>query len=127
VVPPVASCFLYVFYRASWNRFAWRDADVPKIGLLARLLGDEPSTYVMAVFLDDPSSNVRDADLASLLPLREIQVILISKNSVTDAGLLSLTSLPDLSVIQLGDGNVTDAGIAEFQKALPNCQIEIDE
>jgi hypothetical protein len=42
---------------------------------------------------------------------------------VTDAGLSHLKGLPVLTRLEIQQSKVTDAGIAEFQQALPKCQI----
>ena len=109
----------YLSELSTLSSTAW---DLPAIGRLARLFGDDPSTYVILVVLND--AKVTDADLANLLTFSELQGLVIGNDSVTDAGLLSLGSLPNLKLIQfLDNACVTKTGVDEFHKALPNCKV----
>ena len=47
-----------------------------------------------------------------------------SNSNITDVGLINLAKMENLIWIGLDKTQVTDAGVAEFQKALPNCEIE---
>jgi hypothetical protein len=122
-------------YSSEWSKqsrddtlvLAWmrggRIAELPKIGPLARLFGDAPSTTVVSIYFNE-DGKLTDADLGSVLSLPEVQIILVGANPVTETGLMNLASLPDLKWVYLtGNTNVTDDGIARLQKALPNCCI----
>lgn len=90
-----------IMYLSAWNRHPRSTSafTLPEIGPLARLLGDDPDTMAIRVYLGD-NSNVTDADLAYLLPLKELRILVV-----------------------LNTAKTTDKGIAEIQKALPNCRV----
>ena len=44
---------------------------------------------------------------------------------ITDAGLVHLKGLTKLKTLYLNDTQVTDPGVAELQKALPKCRIQL--
>jgi len=98
--------------------------DIPQLSLSERLLGDDPSNTIVAVYFE-PNWKVTDVVLANTLPFTKMRVLVMGSNHITDAGLLRLKALSGLQLVTVdANRDVTEAGVAEFQKALPKCKIE---
>jgi hypothetical protein len=83
-----------------------------------------PSDYfdpVIAVNLFDTPA--RDTDMQSLGTLTDIQVLALNETEVTDNGLLHLHRNKNLKLLFIGNTKITAQGIAEFKKAVPNCDV----
>jgi hypothetical protein len=66
-----------------------------------------------------------DDGLKYVSSLSDVQLVWISGVPITDAGLRRLRGLKKLVRVRLFHTNVTPAGVAELQKALPTCEIEL--
>src|SRR5262249_16060071 len=68
--------------------------------------------------------SVTDKGMKELTGFKDLtELNLFGCHGVTDAGLKTLTGLKNLKRIVVYNCKVTDAGIAEFKKALPNCEV----
>jgi hypothetical protein len=74
---------------------------------------------------DDPS-DFRDADLANVEGMDQLEQVSIKADKVTDAGLLHLRDLNTLKVLGLQSTSVTADGVRRLRQALPNCDIRED-
>jgi hypothetical protein len=94
------------------------DADVTE---LARRAPRLHSLYVA-------STGVTDGVVESLAGLADLQRLGLAANPrITDAALKQLASMPRLSRLELRKTSVTPAGVAEFQKAVPTCDVDWDD
>ena len=59
--------------------------------------------------------------MAKLQQLRELR---LGDTYITDMGLKELVKLQQLEKLDLRGSEVTKAGVAEFKRALPNCEVD---
>jgi len=69
-------------------------------------------------------TQVTDAGLKELVPLKTLTILGLGGTKVTDAGLKQLSSFTELTILYLRGSEVTNAGVAELRKALPKCTID---
>ena len=62
--------------------------------------------------LDFSRTNITDADLGQLIPMKNLSRLLLSRTGITDTGLPVLKNNVNLEQINLYDTGVTDAGLA---------------
>ena len=62
--------------------------------------------------LDFSRTNVSDADLGLLLPMKNLSRLLLSRTGITDAGLVTLKNNLNLEQLNLYETGVTDGGLA---------------
>ena len=62
--------------------------------------------------LDFSRTNITDADLGQLIPMKNLSRLLLSRTGVTDSGLAVLKNNPNLEQLNLYETAVTDAGLA---------------
>jgi internalin A len=72
-------------------------------------------------------TQVTDAGLKELAPLKNLTTLDLYGTKVTDTGLKALAPLTKLDLLILIETQVTDAGAREFQKVLPKCGICMSE
>ncbi len=65
----------------------------------------------------------RDAALADVAALKQLEFLFIGGDEVTDAGLSQLETLANLRCIYISHTKVTKKGLAKFHHALPDCGI----
>ena len=116
------------------------NAQPPGPEWLRRLLGDDFSANVLAVFLRDREITgselvnlkclselkalnlwdhcITDAGMVDLQGLNQLQTLDLRENEITDSGLTCLKGLTHLQVLTLGSTEITDAGL-ESIKGLP--------
>ena len=64
-----------------------------------------------------------DADMKSLRVFSALHVLNLNQTAVSDQGLIHLRRNRNLVIVFIGDTKVTEQGIAEFKKAVPNCDV----
>jgi internalin A len=96
-------------------------AFVEKLGGVVTRDDKLPGKPVVKVNLAD--TNVTDAGLKELAPLKNLTILYLNETKVTDAGLKELAPLKNLTWLNLRDTQVTDTGLKELQQALPKCKI----
>ena len=62
--------------------------------------------------LDFSRTNITDADLGQLVPMRNLSRLLLSRTGITDAGLPVLKNNANLEQLNLYETGVTDGGLA---------------
>jgi hypothetical protein len=73
------------------------------------------------------NTNVSDEQLADLAGLKQLRILWLSGTKITDAGLEHLKNLKSLQIVHLNNTEVTRDGATELERALPRCQITIDQ
>ena len=68
-------------------------------------------------------TQITDAGLKEVAKLQKLEQLLLSYTEITDAGLKDVARLQKLIKLVFWSTKVTKAGVAEFKKALPDCQI----
>ncbi len=66
-----------------------------------------------------------DQGMANLLQLPGLGFLGLPETAITDDGLKTLQKIATLKQLDVRGTKVTAAGVAEFQKALPNCKVEV--
>ncbi len=64
--------------------------------------------------LDFSRTNISDADLAQLAPMKNLSRLLLSRTGITDAGLPALQNNPSLEHLNLYNTMVSDSGLASL-------------
>jgi hypothetical protein len=78
------------------------------------------------LFISD--CTITDEGLAGLTELSNLRILFLDGcPNVTDAGLPSLARMKKLGFVDLTGTAVTQAGIAQFQKDLPTCAVQLGE
>jgi hypothetical protein len=72
-------------------------------------------------------TGLTDAGLPELAGLVRLQALCLAKTEVTDAGVKALTGLKGLRTLSLWDTGVRRDGWEELRKALPGCDIYIQD
>ena len=83
--------------------------------------GTKPGNPVVQVKLT--YTQVTDAGLKELAPLKNLKTLYLGYSQITDAGLLELAALQNLTALEVSGRGVTDEGIQKLQKLLPKCRI----
>ena len=79
---------------------------------LRRIVGNNTMRIFSGVYLVNLSdTEIKDADLANLQEMTEVERLNLANVSVTDAGLAQLEGLSNLAALDLSGTNVTDAGL----------------
>lgn len=81
----------------------------------AKKIVSDPSTRGV-VELDLYECGVRDSDLSSLRPLKNLRILVLDLNLITDAELKVLAALPKLEVLSLFKTKITDEGLKDISK-----------
>ena len=69
------------------------------------------------------NTQITDEGLKEVAKLQKLEQLLLSYTEITDAGLKDVARLQKLIKLVFWSTKVTKAGVAEFKKALPDCQI----
>lgn len=78
-------------------------------------------THLKFLFLSN--TQVSNAGLSHVRRLTQLESLNLDGTRITDAGLVHLRELTHLRCLSIQKTQITDAGVAEFQQALPNCEI----
>lgn len=70
-------------------------------------------------YINLSGTRIRDADLAELGELSDIDALDLSGTRISDAGLRHLKRLTRLAMLVLDGTDVTPAGVDDFRRALP--------
>jgi hypothetical protein len=70
---------------------------------------------------------ITDEGLAHLSGLTRLERLYLYQTKITDSGLEHLRRLRRLDILNVRDTKVTPAGAADFEKARPGCQVDVDE
>ncbi len=65
-----------------------------------------------------------DADVVQIVKLTKLKTLFLSNTKVTDTGLNTLKSLKDLTMFSVQGLTVTPQAVADFEAALPKCQVQ---
>jgi hypothetical protein len=106
---------------AGWADEAATVQAILKLGGRVVMDEDRPGKPVVRVYLS--GTRVRDADLAVLQGLPNLEELDLRNTGVTDAGLPALKQLRNLMTLKLVGTQVTDAGARALQAVLPQLQV----
>ena len=69
-------------------------------------------------------TTITDAGLKEVAKLEKLTYLNLNETQITDAGLEEVAKMKQLQELTLTSTKVTKAGVAQFQKALPKCEIK---
>jgi Leucine-rich repeat (LRR) protein len=94
--------------------------DVSMILLKDKKVGDEVLSWISRIpetrWIDLARTNVSDAGLAALSPLRNLEILVLTETGITDAGVKQICEHKSLWHLNLGGTKVTDDAIPELAK-----------
>ena len=68
-------------------------------------------------------TRITDEGLKEVAKLEKLEWLVLHSTNITNESLMEAAKLKNLKVLNLYRTKVTEAGVAEFKKALPNCEI----
>ena len=68
-------------------------------------------------------TDITDAGLKSISPLKDLEELRLQRTKVTDAGVKGLAQFKKLTYLDLAHTRVTTNAMTELQTALPECMI----
>jgi hypothetical protein len=81
-----------------------------------------PGSAAEVLALDLRNTEVTDAGLKELAPLKNLATLDLRRTRVTDAGLKELAPLKNLTSVMLPT-SISEQAAAALQKLLPNCKV----
>ncbi len=91
---------------------------------LRKLLGDD--YFFKVVGVDLRGTQVTDADLESLVGLRDLQILLLNDTKITDAGLRHLWRIGPIGTLELRNTKITDEGLEHIAQLATLMHLNIE-